>query len=52
TVKPAPSHRRNEPMYLEHIAREVARDRGESFEQLAAATSATARAFFALRAPR
>ena len=52
TVKPAPSHRRNEPMYLEHIAREVARDRGESFEQLAAATSATARAFFALRPAR
>ena len=48
TVKPQPSHRRNEPMYLEHIAREVARDRGESYEALAAATTATARAFFGL----
>jgi TatD DNase family protein len=50
TVEPAPSHRRNEPMYLEHIARAVARDRGESFEALAAATTATARAFFGLPA--
>ena len=50
TVKPAPSHRRNEPMYLEHIAREVARDRGETFEAIAASTTATARAFFGLPA--
>ncbi|HVF35216.1 MAG TPA: TatD family hydrolase [Candidatus Saccharimonadia bacterium] len=48
TVKPAPSHRRNEPMYLAHIAEEVARDRGETLETLAAATTATARAFFGL----
>jgi TatD DNase family protein len=45
---PKPSHRRNEPCFLPHIAAEVARDRGESLEQLAAHTSATARAFFAL----
>ncbi len=43
-----PSHRRNEPMYLPHIARAVARARGESLEQLAATTTARARAFFAL----
>jgi TatD DNase family protein len=50
TVKPMPAHRRNEPMYLLHIAEEVARDRGETLEALAASTTATARAFFGLRA--
>ena len=50
TVRPQPSHRRNEPMYLRHIAQEIARDRGESFEQLAAHTTAAARAFFGLAA--
>jgi TatD DNase family protein len=48
---PMPSHRRNEPMYLRHIVEELARDRGEPFEQAAAATAATARAFFGLPAP-
>jgi TatD DNase family protein len=48
TVRPQPSHRRNEPMYLPHIARELARDRDESFEATAAATTATARVFFGL----
>ncbi|MFO1325728.1 MAG: TatD family hydrolase [Rubrivivax sp.] len=48
TVRPMPSHRRNEPMYLAHIAAEVARDRAESLATTAAATTATARAFFAL----
>lgn len=48
TVKPPPSHRRNEPMYLAHIVEELARDRGESVEATAAATTATARAFFRL----
>ena len=48
TVKPAPSHRRNEPMYLAHIVEELARDRGETVGQTAAATTATARAFFRL----
>lgn len=47
-VKPMPSHRRNEPMYLAHICAEVARDRGESVEATAAETTATARAFFGL----
>ena len=48
TVRPLPSHRRNEPMYLAHIVEELARDRGEPVETTAAATTATARAFFRL----
>jgi TatD DNase family protein len=48
TVKPQPSSRRNEPMYLAHIAEELARDRGEDVAVTAAATTATARAFFKL----
>ncbi len=48
TVKPAPSHRRNEPMYLRHIVEELARDRGEAVEVTAALTTATARTFFGL----
>ncbi|MFN3842307.1 MAG: TatD family hydrolase [Rehaibacterium terrae] len=51
TVRPQPSHRRNEPMYLRHIVEELARDRGEPVEVTAAATTATARAFFRLPAP-
>jgi TatD DNase family protein len=50
TVKPAPSHRRNEPMYLRHIVEELARDRGEAVAVTAAATTATARRFFQLPA--
>ena len=42
TVKPQPSHRRNEPMYLAHIVEELARDRGEDVETVAAATTANA----------
>ena len=52
TVKPQPSHRRNEPMYLAHIVAELARDRGEEIEVTAAATTATARAFFGLPVDR
>ena len=48
TVRPQPSHRRNEPMYLAHIVEELARDRGEDVARTAAATSATAAAFFRL----
>ena len=48
SVKPAPSHRRNEPMYLRHIVEELARDRGESVERTAAISTANARRFFAL----
>ena len=50
TVKPQPSHRRNEPMYLAHIVEELARDRGEDASVTAANTAATARAFFRLPA--
>ena len=50
TVRPMPAHRRNEPMYLAHIVEELARDRGEPVETTAAATTATARAFFGLPA--
>jgi TatD DNase family protein len=48
TVKPQPSHRRNEPMYLAHIVEELARDRGEDVATTAAAATATATAFFRL----
>ena len=48
TVRPQPSHRRNEPMYLAHIVEELARDRGEPVQTVAAQTTATARAFFGL----
>jgi TatD DNase family protein len=51
TVKPAPSHRRNEPMYLAHIVEELARDRGEDTAVAAANATATTRAFFGLSAP-
>jgi TatD DNase family protein len=48
TVRPQPSHRRNEPMYLAHIVEELARDRGEAVEVTAANTTANARRVFAL----
>src|SRR5690606_6593870 len=48
TLRPMPSHRRNEPMYRRHSAGELARDRGESVDEAAAATTATAEAFFRL----
>ena len=47
-IKPMPSHRRNEPMYLAHICAEVARERGEDVATTAANASATTREFFAL----
>jgi TatD DNase family protein len=50
TVRPQPAHRRNEPMYLRHIAEELARDRGEDVAITASHTTATARAFFRLPA--
>ena len=49
TLRPKPSHRRNEPSFLPHIVEELARDRGEAVEATAASTTATARAFFGLR---
>ena len=48
TLRPVPSHRRNEPAFLPHIVEELARDRGEPLADTAAATTATARAFFRL----
>jgi len=48
TVRPQPSHRRNEPMYLAHIVEELARDRGEDVADTAAASTRTARDFFRL----
>ena len=51
TVRPQPSHRRNEPMYLAHIVEELARDRGEDVAVTAAATTETATAFFRLPQP-
>ena len=48
TVKPAPSHRRNEPMYLPHIVEALARDRDEDVATTAALTTANARRIFDL----
>jgi TatD DNase family protein len=45
-----PRARRNEPMFLPHVAAAVAAARGESLEHCADITSANARAFFALPA--
>jgi TatD DNase family protein len=45
-LQPRPASRRNEPMYLPHIAAVVAACRGESIEQCARHTTATAEAFF------
>jgi TatD DNase family protein len=48
TVRPAPSHRRNEPMYLPHIVEELARDRGEAVAVTAALATANARRIFGI----
>lgn len=50
TLTPMPKDRRNEPMYLAHIVRELARDRGEDPALTAARTTANATAFFRLPA--
>jgi TatD DNase family protein len=47
-IRPQPSDRRNEPMYLAHICEAVARERGEDLEATAANATATSRAFFAI----
>jgi TatD DNase family protein len=47
-LDPRPPSRRNEPMYLAHVAKTVAACAGKSFDQLAAETSANARRFFDL----
>jgi TatD DNase family protein len=50
TLKPAPSHRRNEPAFLAHICAEVSRDRGEDPAETAAHATAATRTFFGLSA--
>ena len=45
-LEPRPRSRRNEPAHLAHVVRTLARARNEDPEQLAAATTATARRFF------
>jgi TatD DNase family protein len=47
-IEPAPKSRRNEPAFLPHVARAIARSRGESPESLAASSTSNARRFFAL----
>jgi TatD DNase family protein len=48
SLRPKPKNGRNEPAYLPEVLRETARHRGETPEQLAAHSTATARQFFAL----
>ena len=48
TLQPMPKDRRNEPAFLAHIAEELARERGETLEDVMQATTDTARAFFRL----
>ncbi|MEJ2346698.1 MAG: TatD family hydrolase [Gammaproteobacteria bacterium] len=45
-LRPVPKGRRNEPMYLPHICAAVARCSGRTADDVAAASTATARAFF------
>ena len=47
-IKPAPKSRRNEPFYLPYVARAIAAARGESWETVAAASTAAARHLFRL----
>ncbi len=47
-MKPKPKSGRNEPMYLPHVLRTIARARGEAPEELARSSTATARAFFGI----
>ena len=49
-LRPKPKTRRNEPMHLRHVLETVARCRQEEAPSLAASTTRTARAFFALPA--
>lgn len=48
TLRPRPRSGQNEPAYLPFVLREVARHRGEAEADLAAHTTACARAFFGL----
>ncbi|MCU0490296.1 MAG: TatD family hydrolase [Chloroflexaceae bacterium] len=46
-MRPAPRNRRNEPAFLPHVAVAVAQSLGQPVAHVAAATTATAQAFFA-----
>jgi TatD DNase family protein len=48
TIQPKPKSRRNEPMYLLHVAEAVAELRGQSVEEVAALSTANARRLFGL----
>ncbi len=48
TILPKPKHRRNEPAFLPHVLEKVAQCVGRPAAQVAAETTATATAFFAL----
>lgn len=48
SLRPKPKNGRNEPAYLPEVLREVALHRGESLDDVAAHTTACARAFFGL----
>jgi TatD DNase family protein len=50
-LEPKPASRRNEPAYLAHVARVVARARGVEFGALAETSTAAARALFGLPLP-
>lgn len=50
-LRPKPKSRRNEPMHLPHVLRQVAADRGQDPLECAAQTTAAARAFFSLPMP-
>jgi len=50
-LRPQPKARRNEPAFLPHIARAVARATGRSLEQIILETTRNARAFFGLDEP-
>jgi len=47
-IRPPPSDRRNEPMYLAHICEAVARERGETAATTASNATAATRAFFGI----
>src|SRR3954464_6726455 len=51
-MHPQPKARRNEPAFLPHVARTVARALGRPVEELAAQTTRNAAAFFGLDEPR
>ena len=49
TLKPMPKDRRNEPAFLPHIAEEIARDRHQTYEDIALMATRNAQTFFNLQ---